>query len=288
MTKRFRLPVAALTCLAVVAGVIFYVRAQSPGPDLPVKDPNAVAILDRAAAAMGARLLRNAADTVATGALTVYLPDGQTSSGTITLLTGGADQYRTEIDEGGSLRSVTVSSGEAWSERNGTSFPLSREAATDIRPEHLPQLSKWKRSGLPSFGVHYAGTETLDGSGAQVYVIDLEDTSPEQVQNLSTRGASGQQLSGQLYRLYIDTSSFLVRKVAFTRGAEGNPTARAIVENLYGDYRQFGSVMAPFRIERQVSGRTASLITLSSFTISAGVDAGKFAPPLFAQAGGGQ
>lgn len=276
--------------LALVCALVFgffgwsaVVRAQS-GP--PEKDPNAVSILNRAANAMGANFAQHAADSKATGALTIYASDGTTTSGSITLYTLGDDRFRTEIVDGVSTRSVTVNAGEAWFEVNGQAKELSGNTALDIRPEHLPQLSKIRSSGRGDIGARMIGTQTVDGFS--VSVIELADESEGQHREKSSHSGKAPQLEGNVYRIYIDTTSFLIRRVAFTRGAEGNPTARSTVENLYSDFRQVGQAMVPFQVERRASGETVSTIRLSQFQFDAGVPADKFAKPSFAQSGGGR
>ncbi len=227
------------------------------------RDPQAVALLQRAVAAMAPI---PPTDSAASGTITI-VAGGETQTGTVRILTRGTDQFAEFMQTDKGSRSWVVS-GLGAREQQGTSTKnLSVEGAlSGLAPFYpLPLLAGALANPDSAFAL--IGQEPLDGTLA--YHVRLWNTlaSNAEFQNLAAFSVKD---------LWLDAVSGLPRKLACQRRDGGGSAARIALEVSYSDYRNIGGVLYSFHIEKSLNGTPWATITIQSVAFNTGLSDADF------------
>jgi hypothetical protein len=234
---------------------------QAPAPQA-TRDPQAVAALQQAVAAMGAAL---PSDSVATGSV-IVVAGTETDQGTIRILTRGTDQTLEQTDTPQAVRTEVFSQGQA-SETVGTAatpFPLERAATAQCRDFPLPYLLALLNNSEES--LTFVGTEQLGVSALHVRATNTYASQKRQqfLADFSTTD------------LWIDAKTFLPLKVAHVQRDGGGSAPRTRMEIFFTDYQSTGGVLYPRTIRKSWNGTPWMTITVQTVSYNTGLTDANF------------
>ncbi len=205
------------------------------------RDPQAVALLQRAVAAMAPI---PPTDSAASGTITI-VAGGETQTGTVRILTRGTDQFAelTQTDKGS--RSWVVSGLGAREQQGTSSKNLSVEAALSGLAPFYPVPLLAGALANPDSAFILVGQESLDGT--LTYHVRLWNTfaSNAEFQNLAAFSVKD---------VWLDAATGLLRRLACERRDAGGAAERARLAVSYSDYRNIGGVLYSFHIEKSLNG----------------------------------
>ncbi len=224
----------------------------------PERDPQAVALVQQAVAAIGGIA---PADSVATG--TVYLVAGsKADTGTIRILTRGMDQTAEEIVTPEGTRQVVYSREQAREAEGNSAKPLQLELAVTSQSACFPLPLLAAALNHADTGFQYLGQETLDGLAVHHIRFWNTFSSHPKLRHLA---------EFSMKDLWIDAATGLPRKLSFDRRAAGGAEPRIPVELFFSDYRNVSGVLYPFRIEKHFNGTPWANITINNVQLNAGL-----------------
>jgi len=238
------------------------VAAQQP----PLRDPQALAILAQSLTVIGGA---TPGDSVASGNVTFYV-GGEEEKATLRILTRGLRQYRQEVNTSSRQRVLTFSRGRASSHYGTDSEKLlSHNAVNDYCP-YFPLASIMADLKNPDLAVQYLGAESIDGSpGHRVRLWNTFASNPE--------AASAEIGRYTATEVWIDATSLLPRKLAFSVFAREAPNEPIPVEITYAAYGNFGGVLYPTRILKNFNGTPYALIEIQQVLLNVGLTEADFA-----------
>ncbi len=247
----------------LLASVVLSVPSSLHAQQLPQRDPQAVALLQRAVLAMGAAV---PTDSVATGTV-VIVAGSKTDTGTMRILTRGTDQSAAQISTPAATYGVVFSRGGANEVEGTATKSLQLELAlTSQCPEFpLPLLAAVLNNADASF--QYVGLETLDGGSLHHIRFWNTFASSPKLQPLAEFTVKD---------VWIDAVNGLPRRLAYDRRAGGGAEPRIPVVVVFSDYRNVGGVYYPFRIEKSLNGTPWATITIQSVAFNTGLSDADF------------
>lgn len=228
-----------------------------------VRDPQAVALVQKAIAAMGPL----PSDSSATG--TVQVVEGTTSeTGTVQILTLGTTATSEAISFPAEQRTIVYSNRDAKETfGNESANPPVETILTDQCPDFpLPLLSAL--FSTTDVAMHYVGPETVNGTSVQhVQIWNTFASKPRILQRLA---------SFSMRDFWFDSSSGLPVKVAYERRSGGGAVAAIPVEIYLSRYKATGGVAYPFEIKKSYDGTPWQTITIQNVSFNVGLTADQF------------
>jgi hypothetical protein len=263
-----RISVAVL-CLAVLAS------AQSP-PDPPnpaPKDPQAVALAQRALAAMGAVSGLLASDSLATGTLTLYgenIKGGNTVA--MVLKTKGRKLVRVELQRDSGTTVRILNDGQGTIQRpDGTVRHLLMNNTFGERVSHIPALSLLAENDDAIVEVEQAGQATVSGQPADLVALSVVPTSDEKQAPYFR--------SQTRTTFWVDQMSSFVTKMQYVLAAENDSNVQSQIETIFSDYRNVKGLWVPFHQSTYADGNLESDLVLTSVEFNVGLSDSEFALP---------
>lgn len=240
--------------------------AQSP----PTKEPAAIALLARMAAATGWNPVTVPADAVATGTVTRF--QGETrDTVAVTLKAKGARRFRTEVQQGASVTSTIVNgAGAAVLSPQATRW-IPAHAVLAMRPMAFPFLSDLVATGDASVVVRYLGTETVRGEAAHKVEVFREPPTDDPTPEFSRRASR--------LVVWVSTVSGLPLQIEYRRIASDNATALSSHLRSFSDYRRVGGLLIPFHQEETLNGQPLLTLQLTQVQFNVGLPDSDFALP---------
>jgi outer membrane lipoprotein-sorting protein len=231
---------------------------------LVVRDPQALAVVQQAHAAMGGSAALAFADTVIQATVT-YPANPNASSTIVTVKTKGADRMRWESPSGDAVvarngRSVRFSSGR-WQQTHNPN-------ARNQRYTHLPILLLANELVRGNASLTYAGTDTVDGRAAHRLRL-------ARVSSLGTEQDEKYTNDSEIDVL-VDAQTFLVLKISFQYLSSTDWRVSAPMEVYYSDYRVVGGIALPFRQRTVFSGNPIIELQITSFSANVGLADSEF------------
>jgi hypothetical protein len=231
------------------------------------KDPTAVALAQKALAAMGASV-STYQDSVVTGTLTTHADYGGGTLG-IVIKSKGLWNVRSEIKRAAGT-DVYVTDGpkgcltRATGETQPTAF--SNTYAEPIH--HIPALSILADYSDSNVNVQYAGTGAVNGQLTDVIAISAA---------AAAAPAGFDSLAATQNVFYIARDSGLVIKAQYKHFSDNDSDGALKHEVYFSDYRNVGGLMVPFRVDTYVAGRLSTAMTLTSAALNVGLSSTDFA-----------
>ncbi len=253
------------TSLLLSALVVFSVP-NLQAQQVPQRDPQAVAILQAAAAAMGGTVPN---DSVATGSV-VIVAGSKTDTGTIRILTRGTNQTAELIQISDGTRTLIYSRGQAAERDSASSKRQSLELSASSQSPNFPLPVLAGALSDPDAAFQYLGQEAL--LGFPVHHIRFWKTFPA-----NPRLAHLAEFSKK--DIWIDVGSLLPRKVYFQRfegRASRGPSPGIRFEVSFLNYRSINGVLYPFRIEKSLNGTPWVTITVQTVIFNTGLTEADF------------
>lgn len=263
--------IGALICLVLFAiTVSAQVLPLGPPPPLaaPVRDAQAVAVVQNAINALGGALIGQQQTWLVQGSVTGS-PNAPAPGGTFTWTAAGAE-YRFEgaTSSGNSLFATghgNPTQSTSGSSRNVSSY-VSRAMFVPalVGPVLLQELQS------QSYSVRFGGKNTIGSEPVLIVTTAAETTYPDNV------------ITPQTW--YFDASSGLPVRVDFRSPIPKYPAGYVTERFDYSDFRAIAGTMFPFQIGLSIEGQSLQTFSVKTILVNASV-----APSMFdAPAGGVQ
>ncbi len=256
---RRSLIVAVLSVLPVV----LFAQSATQTPVAPTRDQQAVAVLQKALAAMGRTL---PADSVATG--TVTLVEGSsTSEGKIRIVTRGIDQSLEDITLTNDHRVVVYSRLAAAETRAGKTKVASLELSLSSQTPDFPlPFIAWALTS-PDASAAYIGLEQVNGE--PMHHIRIWNA-------FASNPAFQSRAEFSIRDIWIDSTRFLPRKISYVRRVAAGAVPRIPVEVFFADYQEASGILYPFQIQKNFNGTPWATITITSVKLNTGLSDSDF------------
>lgn len=242
---------------------VLLVAGPSPSQQVTANDPQAVAILQQAVAALG----NLPSDSTASGSV-VITAGSQTLDGTIKVLTRGMSQSAEAVTTSEGTVEVIYSMGLAAEiNESGTKKPYSLELSSSAQSALFP---------LPILSAILSSTDSV------VQYVGLEQVGGSQCQHIRTWSTFASQPDLQslapftIRNIWIDSTTHLPVQLAYTmRDGTGAVPSNAVLI-AYSDYRQEGGTYYPLQISKSVNGIPWMSITISNVSFNTGLSDSSF------------
>jgi hypothetical protein len=237
--------------------------SSPPAQAAPQRDPQAIALLQQTIATMATTA---PTDSSASGSVTVV--EGSTTlNGSIQILTLGTTQTAETLTLPDGQRAVVYSNGDAKEVTGSQSVnPPLQLIVTDQCPDFpLPLVLSALNNSDESF--QYVGTETLNGGPAQHVRVWNTFASKPPLQGLASFSTTD---------FWLDPSSGLPLKIAYSRRAGGGAVPAIPVAVSFSNYTNVNGVLYPFQINKSFNGTPWQTITIQSVSFNTGLTAAQF------------
>ncbi len=267
--RRFSLPAKSFVLLFTASAL--WVRAATPQFTI-TKDPQAVAVAEKALAAMGGvQALLSYQDSQATGTLTLYGGSAPVAY-PITLKCKGTQKTRVEVQKSDGTNVRIMNQGQAVVEKSdGTVVKLVTNNTLAERVNHIPLLSILGEYQGGSIQVQYLGVTRINGQNTDIIGISLVPTTDP------VQGPIYASMTQTLF--FVDQQTSLIDKVQYTNYAENNLSSTQTVEVYFNNYQLANGILVPFHQTIYEDGAIDSDIALSSVTFNVGLTDAEFALP---------
>ncbi len=271
MTNRFKFPkklvvFAFSVLILLIPGVVLGQTAPAPA-----RDPNAVAIANKALQALAG----------GTALSDITLPAGSDQElGVATLAALGNQQSRVALSLTNGPR-TEIRSGPAgdWIGADGVEYPMAIHNCWSDAAWFYPGLSLQALSSDPGLGLAYVGPVTKNGVAA----IDLRLF---RVVPSASAGIDPTVLKLSSEDLYLDPTSLLPLFLDFNVHPDTDFTRNVAVEIAFIGYQKMNGIAVPARIQKYLNGSLLLDLTVGSAAINSGLPASEFA--VTASTGGAQ
>jgi len=244
--------------------ISFFLNPQAPqsAPPVVVRDPQAVALLQKSIAVMGVL----PSDSTASGTITI-VAGSSTEQGTIQILTRGTTQTSVTVLVGTPNWAVIYSGGQANRIEAGTTSVLCLELAASSQSLHFPLPFI---SGLVSnsdFAIQYIGQESLGSSAANHIRVQNTFASQPLWQSLSEFTTAD---------IWLDASTALPAKISLVRRDGGGSSPKIPISVTYSNYQSVSGVRYPFTIQEYVTQTLWATTAIQSVAFNTGLSDANF------------
>ncbi|SRR5712692_2045198 len=255
--------------LSLVASLLLstlLISAPASAQQPPARDPQAVAL---AAATFrilgGGQVDLSSLNISATAAARIYHPQGD-ELGVLTIKARGLSRVRMDLAVGNQTR-TTALSGKRASMLRGNGTPSQPVSPTiPFRCNLFPLLSPLADYVQNDLSVTYLGVEFIAGKQAQHILISSKSPGAA-VQRFPQAGE---------FHIYLDSVSLIPLKAVYFTLSTRNTAPLYRIEDLYSDYRQVGSILVPFTVERSLNGHPYARFSLQSVNTNASLSEDDF------------
>jgi hypothetical protein len=242
----------------------FAKQSSAPPVTAQQRDPQAVALLQQAIAAMGGiAAIGSVLDFTGSGAITYYWAGVEVNC-PVTVRGTGSQQFRLDANLPQGTRSWVVSDGQgSLQEPSGqkTSIPFSN--SWNLANLNAPDLALMAALNDSSFSIILAGQPAIGGK--QLYDVRLQ-------KNFGSTDDPSGTLSKWSQRDYlIDPATLMVVAAQDTQYSNDSPRHPFRHQIAFADYRVVNGASFPFSITETVEGQQTWTIQLSSITLNSGL-----------------
>jgi hypothetical protein len=264
---------SSLACVLVLSVSLAFalpvtIAAQQGGPPPPafVRNPQALSLLQQSFAAMGGTL---PSDSTATGTVTI-VEGSRTETGVIKVLTKGVEETLEDIQADNDHRALIYSHLQAADTKNDTTTLESLQLAGSSECPDFPlPLIAWAITKQDAALV-YVGSESIAGEAVQHIRIWNGFISRPRLQYLA---------EFTVRDLWMDSTTFLPRRISFSRRGGGSHVPSVSVAFNYANYQNVNGVFYPFQIQKNLNGTLWTTITISTVTLNSGLSDSEFTLP---------
>jgi hypothetical protein len=236
-------------------------RAPASAAAAPSQDPQAVAVLRRSLAALGAPGVATIQDTVI-HATTTPAPNSGGEPGTLTITTKGARLIRFDGSGGAKNSSTIYNAGREMrsSDKGWLAAPAAN--AHHKRIEHLPALMLAYEIARGDLSATYVGEETI----ATQSVHHIRVARVSQLGNAIDATTTGvTELD-----VYVDAQTFLITKIAYPLASEIDWRITFPVEIYYDQYQTINGIAVPHHQRYFFNGQPIHELQITSVAINQG------------------
>lgn len=264
-------------------------QSISPIPGPAASDPQAVALLQEALAALGA----DVADVTLTGtAHRIAGSDDETGTATLTALAGGYSKVDLTLSSGPRIEirnpsgtplpgaiptalAASASGSQAVGASSGPDGVLHAIPENDMLTDpawFFPAFTVARLTGSMNYVLSDIGPEMLNGRA----VVHLSA-----VQQVSTISNSAPQIAALLQHIsqmdiYLDAMTLVPVELTFTTHPNDNAFFDVLTEIQFSDYQTVNGVQAPFHVQRYVNYGLALDLQFSGLVLNSGLTAAQF------------
>jgi hypothetical protein len=233
----------------------------------PVRDAQAVAVLNQALTAMGGQSVQTIQDTVVQATLTRPPSRGGTS-GNVTITTKGPNKMRFDGSGGGKTSVVIFNSGTELRSK-GSGWQTVPSANSDHqRVEHLPALMLAYELNRPDVSASYVGVETLEGQSVHHVLLARVSSLGNGLDETMTKNSQ--------IDVWLDAKTMLVSKVAFLYLSETDWRVGLPMEIFYDSYQRVNGLLVPFHQKCLFDGQPLDDMQITSFAVNQAPNDSKF------------
>jgi hypothetical protein len=244
--------------------ITFLLNPQAPpsAPPVVVRDPQAVALLQKSIAVMGVL----PSDSRASGNITI-VAGGSTEQGTIQILTRGTTETAVSVQTGTANWQVIFSGGQANRTEAGTTSVLCLELAASSQSLHFPLPFINGLLNNADFSLQYIGQESLGSSAANHIRVQNTFASQPLWQSLSEFTTAD---------IWLDASTALPAKISLVRRDGGGSVPKIPISISYSNYQTVSGVRYPFTIQEFVTDTLWAATTIQSVSFNTGLTDANF------------
>jgi hypothetical protein len=237
-------------------------QAQLTVPTVPVRDPQAMALLRATLAAMGGQGAAALQDTVVQATVTPPA-DMPGTPGTLTITTKGVGMIRTDGSGGGKTASTIFNNGRELRSTDKGWVTAHAANANHKRIEHLPVLMLFQEIARGEISATYVGQETLDGRAVhRISIARVSSIGNPEIDQTMTRNSQ--------LEVFIDAQTNLVAKISYLHISETDWRMGLPMEIYYDDYRNVGGIAVPFHQRHFYAGRPIGEMQITSVAVNQG------------------
>jgi hypothetical protein len=252
-----------LTLVLLVSSFAVRAFAQASSQPVPTNDPQALAILQKAVAAMGGSA---PVDSTATGTITTT-SGSATDSGTFILLTRGTDQSSEQIQTSSVATTLVYSRGITAQIQGNTITAVPNESGVTAQSADFPLPLLLGMVSDTSAAFKYVGLETLNG--ISVYHVRLW-------RNYSATPTLTALSNFSVRDIWFDASSGLPLRISYNNHL-GQGTMGSVAFDLrFANYNAVNGVQFPFLITKSVNGTPWATMTISNVVFNTGLTDANF------------
>lgn len=239
------------------------VSGQQNTATSPQRDPQAIAVLQSAIAAMGGTV---PTDSAASGNV-VIVAGSKIDSGAIRILTRGTDQSSELTQTSEDTRAVTFSKGRAREAKGATGRSLPLELAVTSQSPVFPLPFLAGALGERDEALQYEGLDMVDGENAHHIRFWNSYSSAPELQSVAEFTVKD---------IWVSAKTWLPLKLSFQRREAQGAAPRIPVVITYSDYRSVSGVLYPFLIQQSFNGTPWATITIQSVKFNASLNDSDF------------
>jgi hypothetical protein len=265
MGRTFQLCIVAILFSSLMLGPLLaqQLAPAQAAPAPPQRDPQAIAILQRAVVAMGGSA---PADSTATGTLSI-VEGSSYQTGTIEIFTRGLKQTAESVSLPDGRRAVVYSNGDAKETIGAESFnPPLELIVTDQCPDFPLPLLQSALSNRDA-ALRYIGAESLNGAAVQHVQLWNSFASKPRLQRLAPFSVRD---------VWLESSSGLPVKLAYSRRAAGGASPAIPLEVFFSNYTNVSGVLYPYEIKKSFNGSAWQTITIQNVSVNTGLTDSQF------------
>lgn len=253
--------------LAVLFGFVSLsssVFAQQPSSQSPpVRDPQAITVVQSAIAAVGGPSAAAAIQDFSVQGTERYVTDPDPNPATFSWQNSGAEFSYTVQNSNGTYTALS-GHGIPAQLKHGNWIPLPPYVARAELAFHNPIFVLYAELQNQNYSFQYVGVGTVEGNAAiHIHAADNSDS-------------IGQLVTPQEW--YFDPATFLPMRVEFKAPDERNAQGSTPVSEEFSNYQTASGFVIPYQIKIQI-GPQLLMANISSATVNSGLPASTFDPP---------
>jgi hypothetical protein len=249
---------SSLVFLFFCLPLVFAQSSVAPTASTSVKDSRAVAVAQKALAAMGGTALAEFQDVTVTGTTTLH-GDTDSVSYPITLTAWGRASIRSSIQKPDRTDTyVTDGSTACFNGRRATGVAESSLDAFTRRIDFIPALSMLREYADSNVQLRYQGASSVGGRPVDVIALGVQVPG-------APPGFDSFRATRRLF--FVDQSNGLVLKVQHTSPDAESSTGPKI-EIYFFNYQNVSGFAVPFKQATYVDGKLGIELTLQSVTFN--------------------
>jgi hypothetical protein len=234
----------------------------------PVRDPQAIAVLQSAITALGG----TSAVAAITDATVVGTEQDVSNPGgpaaTFTWQSAGSEFRFTTQNSNGPYIALS-GHGTPAQQKQGNWLPWPYHVARTCQPFYLPAVALYAELQDPNHTLTYVGPVTVNGNSAiKIHTFDASDK-------------VGPLVTPQDW--YFDPVSFLPLRVDYLFPYQDDANHASPLSMGFANYQNVGGILVPYQLQLQLIS-ASTVATITSATFNAGLSSSTFDPP----SGGGQ
>jgi hypothetical protein len=232
----------------------------------PTRDPQALAAVQKAVAALGGGALSQIHDASVQGTIQI-LPASFNQSLSIVWEDAwgkGAPSFRRESHVGGSVSVLVSGNGQPVDSQDGIAMKVPRHIALGCAAVHLPGIILAAQMNNSGYSFKFVENTTLSGQAA-VHIQSALIADP--VASALT-----------LQDWYFDPNSGLPIRVDYRAATSINLLNPGIVSMQFSNFQSVSGILVPFRLTETGLAGEQDIVTITSVTLNSGLSPNEFLP----------